>query len=447
MLLSLTIPFSLRVRFCTTAMYTALPGSESCPGSCSLINLAPETLSLVLNFCSISTLRALFSTCKTLRAEIFLPLKYRSVDLSVHNRGRIPTTDHNGNIQYYWSDQFPPRFDLEDLSRKQHAFLSAVLSRPYIGKLIHDLTWTLRSYCDPDGFMPGKQTKDAVWPDTHMWDAFKTFTNVTKLDLACYQETWDWAYLRDPPSPLFPAATHIRLSGVMYPEIVMAILHPSSLSNLRHLSLDNLQDPGPCNCRWPKDCSTSQDNFNYYTRPFDPCVKVQRLPGTMRYVLPRIEQELPALTSFHYRKPGWVHNRVGRNPAADIQCYAEVASFISCVSPTLQSFHFEQGVSERLIPHVKAGTVEQTFGCILPPPQDKNMKPMDERFVKIVLPAIMRNKWPRLRELKIQGLGEYKGRQALNRMKKWRLMKHMGDGVQVVVEDVTEKPCVAFLPS
>ena len=428
-------------------MRTAVLDSKSSTGSCFLITLAPETLSLVLNFCSVSSLRALSSTCKTLQAEVFLPLKYRSMDISIHNQGWVPITDHNENIQHYWSEHLPAWCYLEDLSRKQHAFLEIVLSRPYIGKLIHGFTWIIRSYCDPDGFMPGKQTSDAIWPDTHMWDAFKTFTNVTKLDLACYQKTWDWAYLRDPPSPLFPAATNIRLSGIMYPEVVMAILHPTNLSKLEHLSLDNLQDPGPCNGTWPKDCSTSQDNFNYYCRPFNPYVKVQRLPGTMRYILPRIENDLPALTSFHYRKPGWVHNRCGRNPAADVQCYAEVASFISCVSSTLQSFHFEQGVAQYLIPHVKAGTVEQTYGCIRPPPQDRHMKPMDEKFVKIVLPAIMRAKWPRLREMMIQGVGEYKGRQAINRMKMWRLKKHMGEGVHLVVEDVTERPCEGFLPS
>lgn len=69
---------------------------------------------------------------------------------------------------------------------------------------------------------------------------------------------------------------------------------------------------------------------------------------------------------------------------------------------------------------------------------------MDERFVKIVLPALMRTEWPRLRELKILGLGEWKGRPAMNRMKKWRLKKHMGEGVEVMVEDVTEKPCELF---
>ncbi len=423
-------------------MEIPVQASKSHAGFCFLIALAPETLFNILDFCTLPSLGALSSTCKTLHAEVLLPLKYRSVDLSVHNRGRLPTTGHNGSIQYYWSDQFPPGFDLTDLSRKQHAFLSTVLTNPYIGKLIHKFSWTIRSYCDPDGYMPGKQTRDAVWPDTHMWDAFKTFTNVTKLDLACYQETWDWAYLRDPPAPLFPAATHIRLSGIMYPESVMAILHPVGLSKLEHLSLDNLQDPGPCHGKWPEECSTTQDNFNYYTRPFNPNVKVQRLPGTMRYILPRIEHQCSALTSFHYRKPGWIHNRKGRNTSADVQCYAELASFISCVSLTLQSFHFEQGVSEGLISHVKAGTLEQTFGCIRPPPQD--MKPMDERFVKIVLPALMRTEWPRLRELKILGLGEWKGRPAMNRMKKWRLKKHMGEGVEVIVEDVTEKPCELF---
>ena len=72
---------------------------------------------------------------------------------------------------------------------------------------------------------------------------------------------------------------------------------------------------------------------------------------------------------------------------------------------------------------------------------------MDERFMKVVLPAIMHTKWPKLRELKILGLGQYKGWQAMDRAKKWRLTKHLGEDVQVTVEDVTDKPCEAFLPS
>ena len=339
-------------------MTTAAPDSESHVGSCFLITLPSEILPLILEFCSLLSLRGRSSTCKALRAEVSLIPEDRSVDLSTHNRGRISSSDRNGNIQYYWSEGFPPVFDLEDLSRKQHAFLSTVLPRSYIGKLIHDFTWTIRSYCDPDRSMPGNRELDAVWPDMQIWNAFKTFTNVINLDLACYQTTWDWAYHRNPTSPLLLAATHIRLSGVMYSEIVMAILHPANLSKLRHLSLDNLQDPSPCSGKWPKGYSTIQDNFNYYNRPFDPSVKVQSLPGTMRYILPRIENELPALVSFHYRRPGWVHKRSGRNLAADVRCYAELASFITYVSPTLQSFHFEQSAAKDMILHVKADTVE-----------------------------------------------------------------------------------------
>ncbi len=423
-------------------MENAVLASKDSAGSCLLITLAPETLSSILNFCSIPSLKALSCTCKTLQAEVFLPLKYRSVDLSIHNLGRIPTRDHNGITCYYWAESNPPREYLKDLSRKQHDVLTTFLTNPYVGKLIHDFTWTLRSYCDPDGAIPGKNAPSVVSPDTHIWDAFKTFTNVTKLDLACYREKWGWAYLRNPPSPLFPAATHIRLSGVMYPEIVSAILHPASLSRLVHLSFDNLQDPGPYDGKLPTDNSISQDNNNYFTKPFDPSVKVQRLPGTMRYILPSIEHQCTALTSFHFRKPGWLHNRSSRCPAADVQCYAEVASFISCVSSTLQVFHFEHGVCERAIPHVKAGTVECTFGCIPPPAQ--NMLPMDERFVRIVLPALMRTEWPRLRELRIVGLGEWNGKPAMTRIRKWRLKKHMGEGVKIVVEGVTDIPCEKF---
>lgn len=94
-------------------------------------------------------------------------------------------------------------------------------------------------------------TEDAIYPDTHMWEAFQYLNNVTKLDFACYQKSWNWEYIRQPPGTLFPSVTNLRLSGVMYRQIVESIFSSIDLSRLQCLSIDNLQDPGRSRDEYP----------------------------------------------------------------------------------------------------------------------------------------------------------------------------------------------------
>ena len=176
-----------------------------------LLGLSSELFALLIDFCELDELRPLSLTCKTLRRHTIDALRYRRVDLGVHNLGCINLTHWDGQIQWCRAHEYPPKSDVETLPRKQHSFLEKVLDRPYLGKMIHDFTWTTRSCCDPD------DSTDAIYPDTHLWQVFKLLTNVTKLDFACFQTSWDWVYLRQPPDVLFPAVTDLRLSGLWYP--------------------------------------------------------------------------------------------------------------------------------------------------------------------------------------------------------------------------------------
>ncbi|KAL8787484.1 MAG: hypothetical protein Q9195_007731 [Heterodermia aff. obscurata] len=408
-------------------------------GASRLLTLPPEIISNLLNVCNQPSLENLSLTCRTLHETIALSLKYRTIDVSVHRIGRFEYTHWNGTVTHYWSDQYPPRFDVENLARKQHKFLSEVLDRPYLGRLIHDFTWTIRSYCDPDGYWPGRMTKDAVYPDTQMWAAFQSMTNVTKLDLACYQETWDWVYLRQPPGVLFPSVTDLHLSGIMYRQIVETIFNSVDLSNLEHLSLDNLQDPGRSGDEYPyKRSRNGAANWDSTEPPQD--TDETKLPGTMRGILPLIQDRCSSLRSFSYRKPGWWVQRRGMSPSQDEECYMEVASFIGSVASTLEAFTFEQGVPESLGGHLISGVRGGAYAL-------QKVKPMDERFVKHVLPVLFNTAWPALKELNVVGVGKWKGKAAIDAPTKARLRKHLGQELEIHYGDLPKRPCVGFTGS
>lgn len=407
----------------------------------NLLALPPENIALLLNFCDRQSLENLALTCRGLHGNIALALKYREIDISAHNRGRFPYTHWNGRVTYYWSDQYPPRFDVEDLARKQHQFLNEVLDRPYVGKLVHDFTWTIRSYCDPDGYWPGRMTQDAVYPDTHMWKAFQNLSNVTKLDLSCYQETWDWKYLRQPPKSLFPAVTELRLSGIMYGQIVETIFDSIEAARLEHLLLDNLQDPGRSGNKYPYQRSVN-GAANWNTAQTSQDTEEVKLPGTMRGILPILQGQCTSLRSFRYRKPGRWGNERGRSAWQDEQCYAELGSFIVSVSPTIEIFEFEQGVPESVMEALLASRNPNQRRCVGQITPD--VMPMDARFVEYVLPQLSDSNWPKLRELKIIGVGRACGKPAIDAPMKARLKKHLGKDVLIQYQEVADRPCEEF---
>ena len=410
-------------------------------GASRLLTLPSEIISNLFNVCNLPSLQNLSLTCKILHETVALYLQYRRIDISVHRIGRFEYTHWNGTVTHYWSDQYPPRFDVEDLARKQHKFLNEVLDRPYLGRLIHDFTWTIRSYCDPDGYWPGRMTKDAVYPDTQMWKAFQSMTNVRKLDLACYQETWDWVYLRQPPGVLFPAVTDLRLSGVMYRQIVEAIFNSISVSNLEHLSLDNLQDPGRSGDEYPyKQSKNVAANWNSNVSPQD--TEKIKLAGTMRGILPLIQGRCGSLRSFSYRKPGWWAHFHGGSPSQDEECYEEFASFACSVAGTLEVLTFEHGVPEFTMPRIREISDDRRYSS-----SEHLVKPMDERFFKHVLPLLMNNAWLSLRELNIIGVGRGRTNRVTDPLMNARLKVHLGSKVTIHHKALPDRPCAEFTGS
>ena len=151
-------------------------------GRARLRTLPSEMVSDIICFCDLSSVKNLSLTCKFLHETVALFVKYRRIDISAHHVGRVGYDPLEWST-YYWSGQCPPRFEVKGLALKQHGLLKETLDRPYLGTRIKNFTWNIRSYCDPDGDWPGRMMKDAVYPDTRMWEAFRSMSNVTKLDL------------------------------------------------------------------------------------------------------------------------------------------------------------------------------------------------------------------------------------------------------------------------
>ena len=166
----------------------------------------------------------------------------------------------------------------------------------------------------------------------------------------------------------------------------------------------------------------------------------------MRGILPLLIGACASLTSFHCRKPGCVFDEDAKNEDAnrDIQCYDEVAAFLTSVSSILQELHFEQGVKQNMSRHLRHGTLKSALrlGAIRGRPASQELKTMDQRFVDRVLPVLERCRWPRLERAKIVGLGKGEGREPIDPVRLAGLREHVG--CDVVVEDVSKRLCVGY---
>lgn len=81
--------------------------SRVIPEASHLLALPAENLSLVLDFCNFESLRCVNLTCKTLYDQSALRLKYRVVDISAHNIGKLDHVYDDGTVVQYWSDAYP----------------------------------------------------------------------------------------------------------------------------------------------------------------------------------------------------------------------------------------------------------------------------------------------------------------------------------------------------
>lgn len=410
-------------------MHNRRPREVEIVPSGSFLDLPPEILSMILESCPIETHVALRVTCRQFRSHITIPDEYRKVDISVHT----PWSEISKST--FTGKEWPKYFDLPRLAAKQQAFLHDVSVTPTIGRLVHDLTWTIRKR-----HFEEKGGEDL---DEHLWQVFGTMTNVRTLDLCCLQNMWDWDYLRKPPNILFPLVTRLRLSGIMYRQIVETIVRSINLERLEELSFDNLQDPGHYKHIYPysrinrPDKTFETPRNQLYDRDSDDVA----LSGPMRRILPYMKDQCKNLKSFHFRRPGRMYKDMMLNPFQDEECYIEVAEFVKSVSSTLLTMHFEQGVNSFAIPDFQSGRAEYSHPVGVHAPGVMFARPMDKHVRDHLIPSFLQAEWSQLQSLRIIGMTIWMGRPGVGSAQGKQLERHLGKNVELRIEGVPDRPC------
>lgn len=412
--------------------------------SAAIHSLSTELLYTILSFCNLRDVLAIARVCKEF-SDLALPIIYRAVDLSVHNRPLkfdrrwwgIDYVARPGDTLSWEYDNSYPRVPMEPLAVKQQSFLNALLQNPILGLHVRTFAWTIRDSWDPAGPLPAKSkgerpTFKAVSPDTRMWEAFQLLTNVQQLDLCSLHRRWDDLYLRTPPPKLFSTIEQLRLSGVMYCQTVNSILNSINLSNLKSLDLNALQDPGRFKDKVPGNLNQpGYPGWNPERLLFDPNVPETKdlvHPGPMRGILPVLQGRCTALCSLSIRKPGIFADIDQFHHIADDQFIQEFALFLRSVKPTLQQLDYEIG---------HPFGIDQT-DTVYPPQRDSYG---NQQFVRYLLPALLEPEWPAIQALRISGVSWMGDND--DRVEKI-LRQVLGEDVSLEFIKLTERPCEFF---
>ena len=217
----------------------------------SFTSLPTELLLTAIEYCGIQDISALGGASKT-HYGICRPIIFQNVDLSIHNRGQVKCT-FGTQLKYIhltWKDSsnmqcnnIPP-----NMQKRQEAFLSALIENPDLALSVKHFSWTVllldsnrRTAVGPDPFAINQSVSlDAKSPFNKIWDVFTSLTNAKTLDLAWLTRDLATPLIDSIPPTLFPAATSVRLAGVMPHALAVSILLTNP-QKLLHLDLDNLQ--------------------------------------------------------------------------------------------------------------------------------------------------------------------------------------------------------------
>ncbi|KAI9670050.1 MAG: hypothetical protein M1817_004530 [Caeruleum heppii] len=430
--------------------------------------LAKELQDSILDYCDA---RDLFAFCQTSRSicQSTLPRLYRTVDLSVHNLKGTFTNKAGNPVEADYFGRVAEEIDHVVFARQQQ-FVGTLLQRPDYGRYIRTLIWT---FITPPERAEGSDSAERH-DVSNVWRAFQSITRVHHVDIAFLAKSLDpFAHSvseedhsqfrlgkrkraeKEGPPPIFASAGSLRLSGSTPRCIVNAILHAVEPSRLTSLELNNLLDPGQelddDPQRWYR---ATVDHDNVRLLGTDAAIgDAATLPCPMSGHLRHLEGRCTALTSLCVRGVGqgneyedcWVS-------ANDDARYREWASFITSVQATLTSFTFEQGMPADDEDHRRP--IKCRHGVMFP---YFDMRPMDARFEKFIVPVLGNDQWPQIKNMTLQGIGgrdgNYRGRffpspdviEESERLRE-RIRAAVPDGLQLLIEeDATRRFASAFL--
>ncbi|KAK7211951.1 hypothetical protein V2G26_019129 [Clonostachys chloroleuca] len=316
--------------------------------------LPADVLLLVFNALVGDTTSLVSAGCVSrLWRTLSLPFLLKDVDLSSHNRGRLPeyedpTFASSRVVMSDYSDRYRPR----NLVPRQRAFLRLMIDRPELAIHVKTFTWTLVWY-DTDEFGCDGDVMTDI--DFRTWEVFGRLCSVTHLDLASLHQIGHEPYIRQNPDTLFPDVTHLRLVGWMSRGLVRAIVNSLDASKLVSAKFDYLQDEGalpngepiPQDLVWKTRESRYPDDLYSHRGIGDElwhrqeCGEVPIFPGPMW---------LPLRLMRSRRMSSIAHLQVSLSPfsdQADLRndktTFLETAAFVRSAKNTLKSISITLG--------------------------------------------------------------------------------------------------------
>ncbi|KAM5442735.1 hypothetical protein MferCBS31731_002119 [Microsporum ferrugineum] len=350
------------------------------------------------------SLARLSLTCWALR-PLALHFLLDTVDLSSHNRGRLPECEDEIRPEVH--ADFGDEYRQVNLVPQQRAFLRLMTDRPELALCVKSLKWTL-VWID-------WEEEALAEIDYELWNVFARFTNVRHLDLASIHNLYylyDQPFIRRNPPRLFPAVTHLRLVGWMHRGLVDAIIDALDPTTLHTLILDHLQDEGA----FPDGTPIAQDiasehacslknrsrgdtyrgsiTANLYRR--QQVGEAAIFPGPMWTALRTLSaRRCTSLVRFECKIPP-VHQDI------DLRNYYtwfdDTVSFLSNVRQTLRSLTVTFGECPLLTRHSRCGTARNLSRIAL----HHNIHIVAD-FLRVLLPALSHPDFSCLGNLYFQG--------------------------------------------
>lgn len=290
-----------------------------------------------------------------------------------------------------------------DALNKQKRFIRTLLSHPEYGKHVRSLKDMLYIPMSDDIFSLGSDVSDE-----ECWRVMQSLTHVQSVDVGSRNRfaACTMVLANELPNSLFQSATSVRLLGPMQYGLAKSILNAINPAALQHLCLDFVRD---------KDIGHSQGQYvpgNTY--------EDGRLlsVGATSGLLTTLTGRCTTLRTLELRRVGQVQNGPGWPVAAEEASYIEWASFIRSVQGTLEKFTFEQ-----------ARKISRPTGF------HPKFRIMDERFLRLVLPAIVAGEWPCLTFIELRGVRASNDRYSADALTT-EIKAAVGEKTKIVIEEM-----------
>lgn len=151
---------------------------------------------MVFPDCTVGSLYSLSLTCRPIKNEVTLRLKFAIVDLSAHHNSHTVKGRRDETRRYYQIDLLPLQFNVQHLARRQNEFLDCLFRNPLSGHTSENLPGPLT----PIEYQTASCFAPRIWTQEYGRHSSSS-PGSQSLMLDANQRTWS-----QPPYVLFPRA-------------------------------------------------------------------------------------------------------------------------------------------------------------------------------------------------------------------------------------------------